>query len=205
MARPRRLDDTTVLHTAMLTFWRFGFASTGIRELERNLGLKAPAIYHRFGSKEALFQAALQHYVDTVVTPRVQRHLQHTDTPLAGLRAFFDTTYDYISSEHPPMACLLLNTSLEALGADPAIASALQRAADRVRQAFHACLEQAKQCGQLDSQADSGALACVLYMGLQGLLVSSKVLRDPAPLRRQTDALFGLLPLFPGNQKGDTP
>jgi TetR/AcrR family transcriptional repressor of nem operon len=194
MARPRRLDDTTLLQSAMRIFWQRGFACTGIRELEQGLGLKAPALYHRFGSKEALFQAALDHYIDHVVTRRILHYLQTSEAPLTGLRAFFDSTYDYINPQHPPLACLLVNTSLEALSSDPVIAQRLQQGALRVRNAFAECLCNAQRLGQLDTQADVHTLANVLHLGLQGLLVSSKVVRDPVHLQRQVDQLFSVLP-----------
>lgn len=194
MARPRRLDDTALLQSAMRIFWQHGFASTGIRELEQGLGLRAPAIYHRFGSKEALFQAALEHYVDHVVTRRILHYLQTSDAPLTGLRAFFDSTYDYIGQQRPPLACLLVNTSLEALSSDPVIAQRLEDGALRVRNAFAECLRHAQELGQLRADADAQALANVLHLGLQGLLVSSKVVRDPMRLQRQVDQLFSVLP-----------
>lgn len=194
MARPRRLDDTALLQNAMHLFWRHGFANTGIRELEQGTGLKAPALYHRFGSKEALFLAALDHYLERVVGWRIQHYLHDSDTPLIGLRAFFDSTYDYINPDHPPLACLLVNTSLEALSSDPVVATRLQSGALQVRNGFARCLQRAQQLGQLDADADSGALANVLHLGLQGLLVSSKVMRDPTRLQKQVDQLFSVLP-----------
>lgn len=194
MARPRRFDDDDLLNRAMRLFWQHGFANTGIRELEQGLGLKAPAIYHRFGSKEGLFLAALDHYVEQVVGRRIRYYFQASDTPLAGLRAFFDSTYDYISPDHPPLACLLVNTSLEALSSDPAVAERLQAGALRVRNAFAGCLQRAQQLGQLDAHADPKTLANILHLGLQGLLVSSKVVRAPTRLQRQVDQLFSVLP-----------
>lgn len=198
MARPRSVDDSELLPKAMRTFWQNGFATTGIRELEQSLGLKAPAIYHRFGSKEALFHAALAHYIETVVGNRIRILLlgdSFNNAPLEGLRRFFDTTYDYISEKNPPLACLLVNTSLESLSSDPAVAALLEQGGRRVRAAFNKTLQQAQILGQLTPSAHTEALADALHLGLQGLLVSSKVLRDPATLKRQVDHLFALLPV----------
>lgn len=196
MSRPRRIDDTTLLQSAMRIFWQHGFATTGIRELEKCLGLKAPAIYHRFGSKEALFHAALAHYIETVVGGRIRHYLQNTDDPLAGLRAFFDSTYDYISPQRPPLACLLINTSLEGVSGDPHIAMQLEQGALQVRNAFAECLRQAQVLGRIHPQANIDALADALHLGLQGLLVSSKVVRDPVRLKPRVDHLFALLPII---------
>ena len=198
MARPRKTDDDALLQAAIQVFWRHGFASTGIRELESSLGLRAPAIYHRFGSKEALFLSVLDAYVQQVVEVRIRTYLHHeryASAPLAGLRRFFDTTYDYIGPDQVPLACLLVNTSVEPVGHSPAIAAALEAAGGRVRTAFAATLERAMVQGALQATAHPERLADALYLGLQGLLVTSRIVRDPHRLSQQVDHLFALLPV----------
>ena len=198
MARPRKTDDDALLQAAIQVFWRHGFASTGIRELESALGLRAPAIYHRFGSKEALFLLVLDAYVQRVVEARIRVYLQserYAAEPLAGLRAFFDTTYDYVSHEVEPLACLLVNTSVEPVSHSPAITAALEVAGAKVRDAFAQTLAKAVAQGALRADANPEALAGALYLGLQGLLVTSRIVRDPQRLSRQVDHLFALLPV----------
>ncbi len=204
MARPRSIGDEALLPRVMHAFWRNGYAGTGIRELEETSGLKAPSLYNRFGSKEALFQAALAHYLDAVVRWRVEHYLLAGD-PLAGLRRFFDTTYDYVSDTRPPLACLLVNTSLEPGASDPETATKLRRGSRMIRAAFRTTLRRAQREGSLPADADTGAMADCLHLGLQGLLVSSKVERDKAVLRRRTDALFDMLRIpTPATRKGET-
>ena len=197
MPRPRSIEDQALLPKAMLVFWRNGYARTGIRELEEALGLKAPSLYHRFGSKDALFQAALAHYLETIVRGRIRRYLQDGDA-LRGLREFFDSTYEMLSRGQPSIGCLLVNTSLET-GADapPAAAAAqLKRGSLMIRAALRAALGRAQQQGSLRRDADPRVLADALYLGLQGLLVESRVVSDRTLLRRRTDALFAVLPVI---------
>ena len=196
MARPRSIEDDVLLPKVMLLFWRNGYAGTGIRELESASGLKAPSLYNRFGSKDALFQAALAHYLDTVVRWRIERYLRAA-APLRGLREFFDTTYDYISESKPPLACLLVNTSLEPNANDPDTAAQLRRGSRMIRAAFRATLRRAKEQGLLGARTNIGAVADCLHLGLQGLLVSSKVERDKSLLKRRTDRLFATLLIPP--------
>ena len=75
MARPPKFDDDEILDRAMATFWQQGWSQTSIRDLERTLDLKAPSIYRRFGTKEGLGAAVVDHYVDRVVRRRVDRYL----------------------------------------------------------------------------------------------------------------------------------
>jgi TetR/AcrR family transcriptional repressor of nem operon len=202
MPRPRSVEDETLLPKAMLLFWSLGYANTGIRELEAALGLKAPSLYNRFGSKQALFHAALAHYLDSVVRVRIERYLRTGDA-LRGLRKFFDTTYDYIDAAHPSLCCLLVNTSIELRSSDVKAAALVAQGRRMIRQAFSDTLARAQQQGALREDADVKALADALHLGLQGLLVTSKVEPDKAVLRRISNSLFSTLPLTAASkQKG---
>lgn len=194
MSRPRTVEDAVLLPKAMYVFWRYGYPNTGVRELEQELGIKAPSLYHRFGSKQTLFVAALQCYLDTVVRSRVERHL-HAADPLRGLREFFDTTYNFTKRGQSALSCLLVNTALEQTASDPRVAALLKRGSATIVTALGQTLLRAQRQGSLREDADPKALAQALYLGLQGLLISGKTERNKAKLKRQTDALFALLPL----------
>jgi TetR/AcrR family transcriptional repressor of nem operon len=192
MVRPRAINDNELIQQAMLLFWRQGFASTGIRDLEQHLGLKAPGIYNRFGSKDELYRIALARYLDVVVTWRIQHYLLE-QPPLHGLRRFFDTTYDYVDAEHPPLSCFLVTTSLELGAKDPLVADILRDGAQRLRTGFRQHLERAISAGLLSATLDLDAWVDVLHLNLQGILVSSKVANDQTQLKYQVDSLFRLL------------
>lgn len=194
MARPRAISDDELLSKAMPVFWRSGYVNTGMRELEQELDLKAPSLYNRFGSKDALFRAVLERYLRTVVEPRIEHYLR-TGAPLPGLRKFFDSTYEYATDRRPPLSCLLVNTSLEFDRVDASAKALLARGGRMIRKAFRQTLTRAQREGALQPDANLGALADALYLGLQGLLVHSKVERDKATLKRMTNALFASLPL----------
>ena len=76
MVRPPKFDDDEILDRAMTaSVWQGGWSQTSIRDLEEALDLKAPSIYRRFGSKEGLGAAVVDHYVERVVRRRVAKHL----------------------------------------------------------------------------------------------------------------------------------
>ena len=111
MARPRSFDADSVLSSVMTLFWQQGYEATSIRDLERASGLTAPSLYGAFGNKEALFTAALQRYVDTVIVPAIEAA---TALGLPGVRAMFTS----IADKDPalPRGCLLAVTSCEEIG-----------------------------------------------------------------------------------------
>src|SRR6202142_4002425 len=69
IGRPREFDREAALAAAMLLFWRKGFAATSMNDLCDAMGIRSPSLYAAFGSKEALYLEALEHYVRTVGPP----------------------------------------------------------------------------------------------------------------------------------------
>ena len=56
---------------AMHAFRREGYAHISVAELESATGLRTSSLYHAFGDKAGLFRRALDHYVSTLVEPRL--------------------------------------------------------------------------------------------------------------------------------------
>jgi TetR/AcrR family transcriptional repressor of nem operon len=203
VGRRRTREDEVLLENAMLLFWRHGYASTGVRDLEQALHLKAPSLYSRFGSKDGLFRAALEHYLDAVISWRITHYLQ-ADDPLVGLRKFFDTTYNYIGASKPAIACLLVNTALETPPQNTAVHALLAKGAARLVAGIHANLERAQQQGLISADADLQVLAEHLLICLHGLTVASKIETDKLKLSRQVDQILSVLPLLrPQSERGD--
>ena len=60
--RPRAFDREAALARATQLFWRQGYEATSIAELTEAMGIGSPSLYAAFGSKEALYAEALEHY-----------------------------------------------------------------------------------------------------------------------------------------------
>lgn len=60
--RPSTLDEDRVLDAAAAAFWRDGFAATDLDAVAVAAGTTKPSVYRRFGSKEGVFLAAMEHY-----------------------------------------------------------------------------------------------------------------------------------------------
>ncbi|PWW07581.1 TetR/AcrR family transcriptional regulator [Mangrovibacter plantisponsor] len=55
-------DRDVALTAAMRLFWRKGFSATSLTDLTSAMGISPPSLYAAFGSKEALYESALEHY-----------------------------------------------------------------------------------------------------------------------------------------------
>lgn len=192
MPRPRGFHENPTLSRAMRVFWQQGYEGTSMRDLEAATGLNASSLYNAWGGKEQLFERVLDHYVEGIVQRRIDIYLKNGD-PIDGIRRFFLTTFDYIDASTPPLACLLTNTAQELGHRSEAVTRRLREGMTRVEAAFEAALRRLGD--RLPAGSDPAGLAQSLAMGLQGILVSSRVTPDQERLRALTEAV--LAPINP--------
>ncbi|MBQ8106528.1 MAG: helix-turn-helix transcriptional regulator, partial [Afipia sp.] len=64
MARPREFEEGVVLDAAMECFWNRGYEATSMRDLVDKTGITGASLYNAFGDKRAIYQRALDRYVE---------------------------------------------------------------------------------------------------------------------------------------------
>lgn len=189
MARPAQYDPASVTQRAMEVFWRRGYAATSIDHLLRETGLNRHSLYHRFGGKEGLFAAGLDHYR--------QHYARHYLTCLRrargmqALRGYFSS----IIGSQDPRGCLIVNTALETElpnGCDQVIAGHCME----LRQCLCKALTEAQADGELCSSLDPASTAAWLQTLIQGLSVQ---LRQTGELALNLDDLLAALAARPGS------
>ena len=146
MGRTRTFDESDATRSALGVFWGHGFDGAAVPDLERATGLSRSSIYHAFGSKRGLFDAAVSAYLDQVVRPRL--------APLRADVVASDALAEYLRGLRRVMAeptlslaahgCLLLNAATAPVGTDEELrgiireyreelAAAMQRGAEAAR------------------------------------------------------------------------
>ncbi|AYF97813.1 TetR/AcrR family transcriptional regulator [Protaetiibacter intestinalis] len=127
MGRTQGFDTAAVVRAARDVFWATGFENASVPELEAATGLNRSSIYHAFGSKRGLFDAAIDSYLNEVVRPRL-RPLQAEqvaptalDEYLAGLDAALRARGSTIADD----GCLLINTASAPIAQDDAVRQAI--------------------------------------------------------------------------------
>ncbi|TNM59339.1 helix-turn-helix transcriptional regulator [Streptomyces sp. NP160] len=129
MGRPAGFEEAAAVRAARRVFWRHGFEQASVPDLERATGLGRSSLYHAFGSKRGLYDAALASYLDEVVRPRL-RPLQEPPVAPGALATYLERLHAALTTPHALDAgdgddavhgCLLLNAGTAPIGQDEAV------------------------------------------------------------------------------------
>jgi len=174
MGRPPKIDDVEILDRATALFWKDGCDAVTIRDLESALDLRAPAIYRRYPTKNALIERCVDRYVGRVVGGRIRRHLEGSQDPLEGLRSFFASALEPHPGERTSRGCLLTVTASQTAFQDPEISVAVRAGLDHIRSGFKAHVERARATGRIRTDASADVQATHLLLLFEGLLVLAR-------------------------------
>lgn len=112
--RPKLHSDEEILEAALRMFATHGYDGMSLRSLNRELGLSHSAIHQRFGTKEDLYKAVIDHEFGAMFS-EIRSHLRslpRPDTQLVQLQAQFKA-FLLVSSKHPYLNRLMNNEGLE--------------------------------------------------------------------------------------------
>jgi AcrR family transcriptional regulator len=181
--RPRTFDTELVLEEALELFWRGGFRSTTLRDLEERLGLSQSSIYNAFGSKEDLLEAALDVY-ERRLDEHLLRPLEESDDGLPALDRFLASLGRWVT-HGGRRGCMVINMMAEDGGATADLTRRTRRYRRRVRRALAEGLRRAEALGEVPVEG-SESRADLLMGVILGLNIAA---RGGAP-RRELDRLL---------------
>ena len=148
MGRKKNYDREALIEKAMEIFRDHGFAGTSAAMLVEGLGVNRYSLYAEFGSKQGLFDAALERY-DEKVVERNFGPLESPTASIAEVRALLE--FFALAAKSPAWGrgCLLCNTAVEFGPDDPTGNSFIQRYFKRLSAAFNTALDNAQREGEL--------------------------------------------------------
>lgn len=185
MARPREFDETAVLDAAVQCFWSHGYEATSIRDLAQNMGITGASLYNAFGDKRALYQRALDHYVEHRSRDRLTR-LETQFPPREAIGAFFDEIIERSLSDPLHMGCLVVNAALEIAPHDAECQCVVAEVFTQLEAFFRRCIIAGQRAGSISIGQSADDLARMLL----GIHLGIRVLARARPER---DLLEGLV------------
>jgi TetR/AcrR family transcriptional repressor of nem operon len=181
MARPREFDEQKTLEAVAEAFWSRGYDGTSTRDLAQRTGLTVTSLYNAFGDKQALFQRALEHYLDATLRERIHR-LEQTLAPTEAIAAFFHEVIERSLSDTQQRGCFLVNSALQATPDAPELRAAIAAEIDAIRAFFRRCLLAGRRNGDVPASVSAAEASAHLLTVMLGLRVMARVHPDRATM-----------------------
>ncbi|MET4433384.1 TetR/AcrR family transcriptional regulator [Mycolicibacterium sp. 624] len=110
MARPKIIAEVDLLDRLLDAFADLGYEGTSLRELCRHLGISHNLIHRRYSSKEAAWEAAVDHGFVQLSSALAASGLRPEQEPLDQLRRVM-RSYARITLERPALARIIQQES----------------------------------------------------------------------------------------------
>jgi AcrR family transcriptional regulator len=193
IGRPRGFDRHAALEAAMLVFWRKGFAAASMNDLCDAMSIRSPSLYAAFGSKEALYLEAIDHYVRNNGPPIWDRLAEGATARACVENLLIAATEIFPDAPTSPGGCMVT------LGAvcdewPPPIIEAVRNVRLHMLGMLRARLEAGVANGELAGSTDIDGLSR-LYLGVyEGMAVQARDGASAGDLRGLVAAAMGAWP-----------
>ena len=169
----------------MQCFWSRGYEATSVRDLIEGTGLTGASLYNAFGDKRALYQRALDRYVDASIIRRI-RYCEALE-PRDAIGVFFDEILKRSLDDRERKGCMLVNAALDVAPHDPVFQEIVAGVLRRIEFFF---LDSVRR-GQVDGTITSAVSADSLARHLLGVLMGVRVLARVRPERALLEGTVG--------------
>lgn len=192
MPSPKRYKREEVLDRAIALFRRQGYAGTSTAELVEALGLNRKSMYAEFGSKQALFEAALERYS----AENLSRVLAPIEAPDADAQTIRDAFQGYAAAgetEYSGLGCLMANTAVERAALDPESARYVDAYLARLTKGFRTALGNAQAAGDVAPEADLDDLTAHFVTAVVGISALLRAKATPAQMYAASRGITAVL------------
>ena len=196
MARPREFDERAVLDAAALCFWKEGYEATSVRDLVAHTGITAASLYNAFGDKRALYQKALDHYVEASIADRIRRC--EMLPPCQAIEEFFAEIVKRSLNDRDRKGCMLVNAALDVAPHDPAFRKVIAGVLIGIETFFLTCVRAGQADGTITRSLPAETLSQHLLGVLMGIRVLARVRPERALLEGVAAPAMALLSVEPG-------
>lgn len=168
---PRRpsYDREDLIDRARDLFWKKGWAGTSLKDLENALKMKPGSFYAAFGSKEALYELALEKY-----SKGSRNALAKLTQEFGALGALQRFPAHVVGTDSQTKACMVAKTLMELHGQNHPLAAKAEDLLVAMEQNFTSLFQQAQADGDVAPQFDAQILARRYQSDLIGLRLSAE-------------------------------
>ncbi|AXC12175.1 Transcriptional regulator, TetR family [Acidisarcina polymorpha] len=180
-----------ILKSGLRLMFQFGYVGASVRDICSAAGAPTGSFTNHFGSKEVFAKEVLDRYF-----LNLQRHVKNAleDTSLSPrqrLERYIENMTDVLAADKWGRGCLIGDFSLETAGQSKILRKRLESIFQEWRQPFATCIQEAQECGEIDSTFAPVDLAEFLLASWEGAILRMKVEGGPAALHRFRQIVFG--------------
>lgn len=170
--RPMAFDKETALHSAMMLFWEKGYEGASLAELLSAMGINnKPSLYRTFGNKQALFELALNKYIegpasfinDAINQPNIELVFKY----------FFDSAAKALTDVLKVRGCMVIQGALSCSDEASEVKALLIQKRKLYEQAIEQRIKRAVSEAELKENTDCKLLAKFVSTLHQGMSVQA--------------------------------
>lgn len=179
--RPKDFIEEEALDKAIEVFCIKGYEASSTEDLLHAMKMGKGSLYHTFGSKRALFDRTLDHYIDSYLI-RFDEDLEKSKKPIGMIKKFImDIAIDNLDKHKK--GCFIGNSVVGLSGIDPEMAKRAAGKLKAIEEVFYIHIRRAQVNGQLKTKESARVLARHLITLWNGLNITRRMYPNPKALR----------------------
>ncbi len=176
MARPQKYDRDDVIEAAKQLFWKQGYKTSSVPDLQDATGLKPGSLYQAFGNKDGLLKEVLDSYAQG--TLNCLNELEASSRTISEMVEKFLHRQAEAACGEDANGCLLVNSLLEFHGHDKDLESHVRERLQAIEKRMLAALERGKTNGEFAGNMNCQEKASAIMTSVWGIGVAARVNPD---------------------------
>ncbi len=188
--RPRTFDEDAVVDALMELFWEQGYDGSSLSDIVERAGLNKSSLYNAFGSKDEIFDRALERYLE--MRAELLTVMIEGERGLDDLLTFAEIVRAEAKGEGGGRGCLGINTSTERGPVGGHISDFSRRYRAVLRDGLGAPIARAVAAGEIRSDlAEAYVDAALAFMA--SVAVAARSGAGDGEIDRQVDSFVNLV------------
>lgn len=171
MPASKRFDVEDTLAKAMAAFWQKGYEATSMQDLLDHMGINRGSLYNTYGDKQKLFLSALDYYTRNFRN-RPMAQVEERYPPRQAIETWLHMAVSFALAN--PRGCMIVNTALECVPHEQAIAGYVCEAQDHMQAFFERSVRAGQEQGTITRNRSARELADSLLASLLGMFVIAR-------------------------------
>lgn len=182
-----------LIQSGLAHFTEFGFSSSGIDQVLKEVGVPKGSFYHYFSSKEDFGLAVIDSYNQYFKKKLDIHFLNEAEAPLQRLLNFVEDAKIGMARFDFRRGCLIGNLEREVTLLSAPLNQALSHVYEQWQSKLEQCLYTAIKAGDINKNVDSQQMAAFFWIGWEGAVSRCKLTQNTQPINTFMQQFLQLL------------